>query len=198
MRRLELLETAYTLPQLKEKLPAGPQVALAGRSNVGKSSLINRLGGSKKLARISSSPGKTRSLNFYRVDPVGYFLADLPGYGYAKASKTDRNAWAKLIETYLETTSNLRGVAVLLDCRLDPQKLDMEMTSYVLNLGLPLLPVLTKADKCKQKERSKRQSQWRDILQAEAPPLLFSSATGMGVETLWNVLDELAQEEFEA
>jgi len=190
---LELETTAYTVDQIPEG--DAPQVALAGRSNVGKSSLINCLGGRKKLAKISSTPGKTRSINFFRVRPGGYHLVDLPGYGYAKCSKKERDAWAKVIEHYFTTSPFLKKVAVLLDCRLDPQQNDLDMTAYIQNLGIPLLAVLTKADKVKQRERSKRQSQWREMLKQDKNPLLFSSKTGMGRDALWSILDEYAQPE---
>jgi len=190
-RTIELVKTIYEIKQLENF--DEPQIALAGRSNVGKSSLVNRLAGRKKLAKISSKPGKTRSLNYYKVNPDGYFLVDLPGYGYAKCSKTERAKWAKLIEAYMTGTPQLKAVAVLLDSRLTPQKIDMELTSYLRSLGIPVIPVLTKADKPKQRELSKLQSQWKDILQQKSDPLLFSSKTGKGEEKLWDVLGEYAQ-----
>ncbi len=191
-RSIELVKTIYEIKQLENFDEA--QIALAGRSNVGKSSLVNRLAGRKKLAKISSKPGKTRSLNYYKVNPDGFFLVDLPGYGYAKCSKTERAKWAKLIEAYIQGNSQLKAVAVLLDSRLKPQKLDLELTSYLRNIGIPIIPVLTKSDKPKQKERSIVQNQWQDILQQDKKPLLFSSKTGMGEEKLWNILAEYAGE----
>ena len=189
-RTIELVKTIYEIKQLETF--EEPQIALAGRSNVGKSSLVNRLAGRKKLAKISSKPGKTRSLNYYRVDPDGYFLVDLPGYGYAKCSKTERDKWAKLIEAYMSKNAQLKAVAVLLDSRLTPQKIDLELTSYLRSLRIPIIPILTKADKPKQRERALLQNQWQDILQQERPPILFSSKTGMGEEKLWNILTEYA------
>ncbi len=118
----------------------------------------------------------------------------MPGYGYAKCSKTERAKWAKLIEAYIQGNSQLKAVAVLLDSRLKPQKLDLELTSYLRNIGIPIIPVLTKSDKPKQKERSIVQNQWQDILQQDKKPLLFSSKTGMGEEKLWNILAEYAGE----
>ena len=162
-----------------------PQIALAGRSNVGKSSLINCLAGRKALAKISSTPGKTRSINFYQVQPGGWYLVDLPGYGYAKRSKTERQQWAQLIDRYLSTTSLLQAVTILLDCRLPPQKNDMELVDYVRANQIPLLPVLTKADKVKQNERAARQKEWKAILVQDQSPLLVSSKTGMGRDKLW-------------
>lgn len=189
-RTLEIVKTIYEIKQL-EPLEA-PQVALAGRSNVGKSSLVNCLAGRKKLAKISSTPGKTRSLNYFKVQPDDFYVVDLPGYGYAKCSKAERQKWAKLIETYMTDNPWLKAVSVLLDCRLTPQKLDMEMTSYLRRMDIPIIPVLTKADKIKQKDRAKIQNQWRDLLQQNSLPLLVSSKTGMNREKLWNALADAA------
>ncbi|MFK4765072.1 ribosome biogenesis GTP-binding protein YihA/YsxC [Desulfobaculum sp. SPO524] len=189
---LELEKTIYLMNQLEE-MPA-PQVAMAGRSNVGKSSLINSLAGRKKLAKISSTPGKTRSLNFYKVKPDDFYLVDLPGYGYAKCSKTEREKWAKLIDAYLKRNEWLRAVAVLLDSRLTPQKIDLELVGYLQELGIDIIPILTKADKVKQKERSQRQNQWQNIL-GGAKPIISSSKTGMGQDQIWTALREAAQDE---
>ena len=152
MPTLTLESTVYTLQQLLDVPEA--QVALAGRSNVGKSSLINALAVRKKLAKVSATPGKTRSINFYRVQPHNFFLVDLPGYGYARASHSERRSWAALLEKYLSTCKNLRALALLLDSRLPPQKLDLELAGFARSCGLPLLPILTKADKCNQRERA--------------------------------------------
>ncbi len=190
-RTIELVETIYEIKQLKDFDEA--QIALAGRSNVGKSSLVNRLAGRKKLAKISSKPGKTRSLNYYRVNPDGFYLVDLPGYGYAKCSKTERAKWAKLIEAYMRDNNQIKAVAVLLDSRLTPQKLDLELTSYLKNMGIPIIPILTKSDKPKQRERAKLQNQWQDILQMDWKPILFSSKTGMGETKLWDTLARYAE-----
>lgn len=192
-RTIELVKTIYEIKQLEDFDEA--QIALAGRSNVGKSSLVNRLAGRKKLAKISSKPGKTRSLNYYRVSPDGFFLVDLPGYGYAKCSKTERDKWAKLIEAYIADNPRLKAVAVLLDSRLKPQKIDLELTSYLKAMQIPVIPVLTKADKPKQREVAKVQKQWKDILQQPLAPIPFSSKTGKGEEALWKALAALAAED---
>jgi len=186
---LILEDTIYTLDQLK--LGSVPQVALAGRSNVGKSSLVNALAGRKKLARTSSTPGKTQSLNFYRVEPWGFYLVDLPGYGYARASKTDREQWAKLINTYLTGTPGLKALAVLLDCRIPPQKLDIDITAYAHSISLPLLPILTKADKCKQRERSAKQKEWATLL-GGVSPIISSAESGLGLTAIWEALRRAA------
>ena len=185
-RTVELVKTIYEIEQL-ETVEA-PQVALAGRSNVGKSSLVNCLAGNKSLAKISSKPGKTRSLNYYLVHPDEFYMVDLPGYGYARCSKAEREKWAKLINVYITGTPQLKAVAVLLDSRIPPQKIDLELTSYLASLSIPVLPVLTKADKTKQRDRSKLQNQWQDILKHDRRPLLFSSITGMGRDALFDIL----------
>ncbi|MEW5773937.1 MAG: ribosome biogenesis GTP-binding protein YihA/YsxC [Thermodesulfobacteriota bacterium] len=189
---LELACTAYTKDQLA--VPPLPQVALAGRSNVGKSSLINRLAGRKALAKVSATPGKTRSVNYFTVTPGDFYLVDLPGYGYAKAAKTERAAWAGLIEKYLAGNRLLKAVAVLLDSRLPPQRLDVDMVGYLARAGIPIVAVLTKADKCKQAEVAQRQRQWAALLPGGAEPLAVSSKTGKGVEALWAALSAAAGE----
>ena len=187
--RLILEHTVYTLDQL----PAtqSPHIALAGRSNVGKSSLINALAGQKKLAKVSATPGKTRSLNFYRSPDMSLYLVDLPGYGYARCSKAEQEAFSRLIEGYLMQSTALRALVLLLDCRLEPQKLDMELAGFAGQQGIPLLPVLTKADKCIMQERSRRQKQWAVLLDGHTP-LLCSAVKGFGVEKLWDGLRRVA------
>ncbi|TVM34993.1 ribosome biogenesis GTP-binding protein YihA/YsxC [Oceanidesulfovibrio marinus] len=193
---LILETTAYTEGQLAHK--DVPQVALAGRSNVGKSSLINTLAGRRKpIAKVSATPGKTRSINFYRVEPGDFFLVDLPGYGYARCSKSERAKWAKLTQTYLTKTPELRGVVILLDSRLEPQRIDIELVEYCRSQKLPILPVLTKADKCKQRERARVRKAW-GLLLGNVPPLFFSSFTGEGVDELWEAIhDATANDEQE-
>lgn len=178
-----LEKTIYTIDQLGE-MPL-PQLALAGRSNVGKSSLLNKLTGRKNLAKISSTPGKTRSLNFYRVSPEEFYLVDLPGYGYARCSKTEREKWATLINRYLKNNPRLFGVVALLDSRLPPQALDIELITYIRAQGMDVFPVMTKADKCKQPVRSANQTAWQRLLGTEKPPLLISSHSGMNIDKLW-------------
>jgi GTP-binding protein len=178
-----LEKTIYTIDQLGE-MPL-PQLALAGRSNVGKSSLLNKLTGRKNLAKISSTPGKTRSLNFYRVSPEEFYLVDLPGYGYARCSKTEREKWATLINRYLKNNPRLFGVVALLDSRLPPQTLDIELITYIRAQGMDVFPVMTKADKCKQPVRSANQTAWQRLLGTEKPPLLISSHSGMNIDKLW-------------
>ncbi len=181
---LSLETTAYTLDQLQRETT--PQIALAGRSNVGKSSLINALAGRKQLAKISSTPGKTRSVNYYRVSPDNFLLVDLPGYGYAKAGKEEQEKWAKLIEVYLVSSKALRALILLLDCRLPPQQSDLALLAFAAANAIPLIPVLTKADKCSRREQQDRQRQWTVLL--PCPPLVTSSAARTGIEELWQAL----------
>ena len=183
---LSLFATAYLANQIP--VLTTPQIALAGRSNVGKSTLVNCLAGRKGLAKISATPGKTRSLNFYQTANAGYCLVDLPGYGYARCSKSERDKWARLIEGYLSRTENLRAVVALIDCRLPPQRLDLELVSWLRSRNIPLLMVLTKADKCSQRDREARKKMWRELAQPAVPPILFSGKTGLGREALCRAL----------
>jgi len=189
---LTLESTIFTIKQLEE-VPQEQQIALAGRSNVGKSSLVNCLAGrSKGLAKTSATPGKTRSLNFYRTN-AGLYLVDLPGYGYARCSKSEREKWAKLVDRYLQQAGDrLLAVTVLLDCRLEPQRLDRELTAYLTGMGQTVVPVLTKADKCKQAQRAACVKDWKALLPGSSP-LLFSSKTGQGREALWQRFLDMAQ-----
>ncbi len=186
---LHLETTAYTLDQLTARPET--QIVLAGRSNVGKSSLINALAGRRQLAKVSSTPGKTRSINFYRVEPHGFYLVDLPGYGYARASHAEREKWARMLESYLAFCPSLKALALLLDCRLPPQKLDKDLAAFARAAGRDILPVLTKADKCKQNQRATAQRQWQDIVGIR--PLLTSASARTGIDQLWLALMAVAK-----
>ncbi|MFW5722272.1 MAG: ribosome biogenesis GTP-binding protein YihA/YsxC [Desulfovibrionales bacterium] len=190
--QLTLETTAFTRNQIPRV--DHPQVAMAGRSNVGKSSLINCLAGQRKLAKTSASPGKTRSLNFYRAQPGDFYLVDLPGYGYARCSKAEREKWGKLVHDYFTSNPWIKGVVVLLDCRLPPQALDLELLAYLQNLGLPITPVLTKVDKCNQKQRARATRIWQDILGRDHAPLTVSARTGQNRERLWELIAATALE----
>jgi len=185
---LVLETTAYTLEQLQQQ--SEPQLALAGRSNVGKSSLINALAGRKSLAKVSATPGKTRSINYYRVEPDGFRLVDLPGYGYARCSKEEREKWRILIERYLESTPALKGLIILLDCRLPPQKADLALLTFARSKGIAILPVLTKADKCSRNEQNTRKKEWGAIL--PRLPLVTSSSKHMGLDDVWSAIRVLS------
>jgi len=187
-KTLHLEKTIYAPSDLD--VPDGPQIALAGRSNVGKSSLLNRLAGRRQLAKTSATPGKTQSINFYRVEPGGYYLADLPGYGYARRSKEERAKWGALIEAYLTKTPTLRAVAVLLDCRLPPQSSDLDMVAWLRSCAVPALGVLTKADKCARRDQDAQKARWGRLLGAQEP-VLFSAVTGLGVDALWERIETL-------
>ncbi|UCG61441.1 MAG: YihA family ribosome biogenesis GTP-binding protein [Candidatus Zixiibacteriota bacterium] len=154
-----------------------PQVAFAGRSNVGKSSLLNKLTGRKKLAKVSNTPGKTRSLNFYLVNDRFYFV-DLPGYGYARASKSEQRDWARLIEDYLENSDRLAGLVVLLDCRREITEQDAQLFEWLAAKELPGIAVVTKADKLR---RDKLNRKVRDVeTETGFPAIPFSIVTGAG------------------
>mgnify|MGYP003295604758 CR=1 FL=1 len=186
MPELELLATLYTLNQLDSAAHDLPQIALAGRSNVGKSSLINALARRRKLAKVSSEPGKTRSVNLFLVKPDGFCLTDLPGYGYARRGHEERRNWAELIRKYLEETPTLRALALLIDCRIPMQESDRVMADFAKARRLPVIAVLTKADKCTLKERSSQQKAWENILGTK--PVCVSSVSKMGISELWSVL----------
>ncbi|SDB36466.1 GTP-binding protein [Desulfonatronum thiosulfatophilum] len=188
---VSLEKTIYTLGQM-EKIPE-PQIALAGRSNVGKSSLLNCMTNRKKLAKISSVPGKTRSLNYYLVQPGNFYLVDLPGYGYAKRPKSERNVWGNVMEHFFTRNKSLVGLILILDCRLPPQTMDMELVAMAQAISVPLLPVLTKADKCNQRERTVTHRAWVDVLGPDADPLFFSSKSRQGRAQLWNEIHNLVQ-----
>ena len=166
------------------------QIAFAGKSNVGKSSVINKLLLRKNFARVGQAPGKTTHINFFCIDKKLY-LVGLPGYGYAKCSQEERKSWAKLIEYYLTNTPTLKALALLLDCRIPPQALDRDLADFARGHGIPLLPVLTKADKCTQVERSKRQQEWSRLLNG-IMPLPVSSKDMRGVDALWSELRRFA------
>lgn len=163
-----------------------PEIALAGRSNVGKSSLINRLIQRKNLARTSSQPGKTQTLNFYRINKEIMFV-DLPGYGYAKVSKTQKSQWGKMIERYLLERDRLRLVIHLIDVRHLPTKDDQQMHDWLKANALPTLTIATKADKIPRSKWQKHLKEIRETLTMsnEEELILFSSETGLGRDEVW-------------
>ena len=184
---------------LSKQLPPSKQmeVAFAGRSNVGKSSLINKLLGRKALARVSAVPGKTATINFYDLDGRIH-LVDLPGYGYAKVAKSEKWRWAELIEGYLNDEGrDLALVVLLVDMRHPATRLDVDMVNYLIETEKPFLVVLTKADKLNKTERQMRLAAIADELPCgdELTVLPFSSETGEGVETLRGILEELSEPE---
>jgi len=173
-----------------------PQIAFSGRSNVGKSSLINTLlrRNRSKIAHVSAQPGKTQALNFYRVNDE-FFLVDLPGYGYARVPTSMRDAWAALIDWYLAESSEVRGVVHLVDARHEPTEHDHRMVGYLAELHLPALIVLTKVDKLKQSQRQESIRRALDTLALDESQLVpFSSKTGEGRDDLLAALDDLMGE----
>lgn len=187
-------KAAYgTEAQLPESVRA--EVAFAGRSNVGKSSLLNKLMFRKGLAKVSSTPGKTATVNFYDVDGVD--LVDLPGYGYAKVSKSELDRWADLIEGYLNQERQFALVVSLIDIRHDPSALDHDMVSFLVDSGLPFAIALTKADKLsKQKANTQKQRIIRALELPEGTPVVVTSAEkGTGIEDLRRLITESVSEE---
>lgn len=179
------------------QLPASglPEVAFSGRSNVGKSSLINRLVNRKALARTSATPGKTATINFYRLDTMR--MVDLPGYGYAKVSDNERRRWSELIEGYFDDDRDLRLVLQLWDVRHDPSKDDYQMLEYMVERGIPFIVVLTKSDKLNKTERAKRLAAFDAILSdLEGITVIpFSAVNGEGADQIREILDQVTADD---
>lgn len=173
------------------------EIAFAGRSNVGKSTLINKLFNRKNLARVSSVPGKTATINFYGLENV-YFV-DLPGYGYAKVSKSEKERWSSLIEGYLNSDRDIRLVFQLIDMRHAPTADDIHMINFMVEAELPFVVVLTKADKLKKTEREKRMKAFETEIPYfdEIHVIPFSSQTFEGVEELKQIIDDIAADDEE-
>lgn len=174
-----------------KQYPAGdlPEIALAGRSNVGKSSFINRMVNRKSLARTSQKPGKTQTLNYYLINDAFYFV-DVPGYGFAQVSKLERASWGKMIETYLLERKQLKCVIQIVDIRHEPTADDRMMMDFLKYYQLPTIVIATKADKISRGKWNKHLKQIRDGLQLEkgTPLIPFSAKTGEGKEEAWQVI----------
>ena len=170
-----------------------PEIAFSGRSNVGKSSLINKLLNRKNLARTSATPGKTATINFYKLDTMR--LVDLPGYGYAKISASEKQRFSRTIEHYFDDDRDLRLVLQLVDMRHPPSADDRQMIDYLVQCELPFVIVLTKADKLNKTERAKRlaalEQELADFEGVQCIP--FSAVTGEGVDQLRQILDEVTE-----
>ncbi len=170
-----------------------PEIALVGRSNVGKSSLINALLNRKSLARTSNTPGKTQLLNFYLINEAFYFV-DLPGYGYAAVSHSKQEGWAGLIDSYLDHRPQLALVLQLVDLRHPPSALDKQMWEAITHWGMPSLVVATKRDKLPRSQWAKHAAQVRRDLGLANDPILFSTGDPLTRETLWQAIEEYLPE----
>ena len=190
---MKITKAAYvaSLEKLKQFPGQGkPEIALAGRSNVGKSSLINALCNNKNLARTSQQPGKTRLINLYGVNDE-FFFADLPGYGFAKASDAEINRWKGMIEGYIKESQNLVYALLLVDIRHEPTQGDMEMAEYLRHYGIPFSVICTKADKLSGAQRGRNLPVIGRALKAQPWEMVcFSAISGMGRE---DVLDQLSK-----
>ncbi|HXT18596.1 MAG TPA: ribosome biogenesis GTP-binding protein YihA/YsxC [Gemmatimonadaceae bacterium] len=171
-----------------------PEIAFAGRSNVGKSSLLNRLIHRKKFARVSNTPGRTREVNFFKVNDA-FVLVDLPGYGYARISKERRAEWKPLIESYLSSSAQLRGIVLLLDARHDPTNDDRQMLDFLSELGVPTIVVLTKIDKLRPAERRRHMTEiCASVGLDEEQVIPFSAVTGEGRPDLAEAMSALLEQ----
>lgn len=196
-------ESEFSVSAVKaSQYPEGglDEIALAGRSNVGKSSFINTLLQRKNLARTSSSPGKTQTLNFYRVDSdqADFYLVDVPGYGYAKVSKKQREEFGEMIQDYLETRAYLKGLILLIDGRHEPTADDIAMYDYAQYLNLPILLVATKMDKIKKNAFNKTEAAFRKHLNLNKDNvtfLPFSSVTKLNVDQVKDWIQARLDEE---
>lgn len=181
----------------KDQLPKSdlPEIVFSGRSNVGKSSLINKLVNRKALARVSATPGKTATINFFQVDRCRF--VDLPGYGYAKVSKSEKERWAGLVEGYFAQDRNIALVIQLVDMRRDPTSDDFDMINFLLETGRPFAVVCTKSDKLNKTETAAQLARYHELFrQADIPFYPFSAVSGAGAEELRELLSE-AVENFE-
>ncbi len=161
-----------------------PQIAFAGRSNVGKSSIINTLLHRRNLVKASVTPGKTQLINFFDIND-GFYFVDLPGYGFARVPRAVTDAWAPMIEGYLKGSPGLRAVVVLLDARREPDERDMRLIDWLQQYGIPAIYALTKADKLNRQEAELAQRDIHARLGIAAPLLLTSARTGLGIKELW-------------
>lgn len=187
-------ETAYGTTR---QLPASqfPEIVFAGRSNVGKSSLINKIFNQKGLARVSATPGKTATINFFRLDHLRF--VDLPGYGYAKVSRGEKRRWADLIEGYFAGERDIRLVFSLVDVRHAPSADDQMMLNFLIDHQLPFVVVLTKIDKLSKLQLARRLEELRQELPCgeELTLLPFSAVKGTGVEEIRRIIDDIALED---
>ena len=183
------LETVAGITSVLPK-NALPEFAFWGKSNVGKSSLLNALMGRRSYARISSEPGKTATVNYYNVNGSLY-LVDLPGYGYAKVSEKTREQWKKMTERYLKGSAALKRVFLLVDMRHEPGANDLSTLNWLTNAGIPFTVVLTKADKLSKNEQANMQSLIRKALPKETEIIPVSAEKKEGIEAVWKMIGQL-------
>ena len=168
-----------------------PEICFVGRSNVGKSSLINNLTGVKKLAKTSSTPGLTKMVNYFDINSNQFRFVDLPGYGFAKVGRSQKNVWSKLMEDYLKLSTSIKMVFVLLDVRHEPSQLDKMMISYLFSQGLPFSVIATKIDKLSKSSVQKNLALIEKSLNIRKEMIfLHSSLTGQGKEDLLNFIEQ--------
>ncbi|HKL12423.1 MAG TPA: ribosome biogenesis GTP-binding protein YihA/YsxC [Halanaerobiales bacterium] len=169
-----------------------PEIAFAGRSNVGKSSMINKILNRKALARTSSKPGHTRSINFYNIDN-NFFLVDLPGYGFAKVSKEEKDKWSMLIDDYLHYRENLAGLVMIVDSRHKPTKQDKVMLNWIREVNIPKIIAATKADKLSNNQKAKQKKVIRKSLGLNDLEqfTFFSAKTGKGKKELFSFINHI-------
>lgn len=170
-----------------------PEIVFSGRSNVGKSTLINKIFNRKSLARVSSVPGKTATINFYKLEEI--FFVDLPGYGYAKVSKSEKQRWSSLIEGYLNADRNIELVFLLVDMRHAPSEDDLHMINFLIDSELPFVIILTKADKLNKTNRTAMMEKFKETIPCfdDIHVIPFSSQTFEGVEEVRKIIEETAQ-----
>ena len=191
-KQAELVNVASSVQGLPE--PGPPEIAMMGRSNCGKSSLINVLVGQKRLARTSSTPGRTRNIFFFRVEDK-LDLVDLPGYGYARVSKTERAAWRRLVEGYLTKRTPLAGACLLLDVRRKFEQEEADLLAFMARERVPVLLVLTKADRLKRQELLKEIERWEQEPVVGAEGFVVTSVkTRAGLDDLWEWIQEKTEQ----
>lgn len=190
IKKAEILLSAVKKEHYPDTL--GPEIAFAGKSNVGKSSMINAMLNRRKLARTSSEPGKTQTINFYNINDQFNFV-DLPGYGYARVSKTEKDKWGKMIETYLTSRPQLREVILLVDIRHEPGKNDQQMYEWIKSFNYTGYVIATKADKLSRSQQIKAISVIKKTLDIKDSSLIrpFSSSSKAGVEETWDLFERI-------
>lgn len=205
MKDIKIIKSEYITSAVSKKTCPEehlPEIVFVGRSNVGKSSLINSLTNRKALARTSGTPGKTQTINFFRVeikisenDRREFYLVDLPGYGYAKTSKTNRKLWAKFIDEYLSSSRDIKFVCQLIDMRHPPQESDLNSFASLVEKNLPVLVVATKSDKIGKTERQKHLNVIKNALGVEADSIIpYSSLKNEGRSDLLDVIGSILVE----